>query len=352
MSELIPKTDIRIVKFDGDNIITDHESFTDFEELVESNENMYPGIDKWFQKKVIPGIRTAERVAYIAYADDIPVISAIVKKGDSSKFCHLKISESFQNSSFGDLFFTLMAFEVRKIAEEIHFTLPESLWELKKDFFKSFGFDEFTEASDQYRLFETELLCSASLSKVWECVMKKIPKLKYMYTIGGFSTDNGLVFSIHHQHAKNIMLGKKRVEIRRRFSKKWINHRIAIYATDPARSIVGEATIFDVDKGEPTEIWEKYGHDISCTEKEFYDYSKGTKILFAIILGDVKPYPAPIFLSQLAHILKSDLRPPQSYYTMKKNEEWATAISISSLLFGGRMTTRDNQNQSLNLVYI
>ena len=129
MSNLLKiKNDFRIVRLSelDAEFKTDH--IDNLENLVLANEEMYPKIDKWFKKKVIPGIKTSERVGYVGYVYEKPMISAVVKRGKNSKFCHLRINKDFQDNNLGEIFFSVMALEVRKIANEIHFTLPESLW--------------------------------------------------------------------------------------------------------------------------------------------------------------------------------------------------------------------------------
>ena len=62
---------------------------------------MYPSIDKWFNNKVLPGLKTSERVGYIGYLNELPVISSVLKKGKQAKFCHLKIDKSLQDDNLG-----------------------------------------------------------------------------------------------------------------------------------------------------------------------------------------------------------------------------------------------------------
>src|SRR6267142_6017042 len=151
MKRLFDKKDFRIVRLGGTDAkgLTDH--FATFRQLVLENEPAYPGIDRWFKDKVVPGLRSSERVALVGYLKETPVVSAVVKRGDDSKFCHLRIHDDVQDANLGEVFFALMAFELRQIARTIHFTLPEGLWESKQDFFRSFNFCEAKKAGTQYR---------------------------------------------------------------------------------------------------------------------------------------------------------------------------------------------------------
>ncbi|MFX0203815.1 MAG: hypothetical protein ACFFCW_47560, partial [Candidatus Hodarchaeota archaeon] len=137
---------------------TDH--LNKLRELILENEPMYPDIHKWFDEKVVPGLKASERVGYVGYLDEKPSVSAVVKRGEDAKFCHLRIKKDLQDIHLGEAFFTLMGLDIRGLAKEIHFTLPESVWEKEKGFFKSFGFVDAIKAGHQYRLFEDELRCS------------------------------------------------------------------------------------------------------------------------------------------------------------------------------------------------
>ncbi len=306
---------------------------------------MYPGIEKWFQNKVIPGMRTTERVGIIGYLDNQPAASAIVKRGESSKFCHLHLKDNARNESLGDLFFMLMAEKVRYIAEEIHFTLPESLWIEKKEFFDSFGFRDAQKSSLQYRLFEDELRCSARIGIVWASVLDKLPDLAKKYAIGGFAMNNGLLFSLHPNNANLILEGRKRVEIRKRFRMKWQGSRVNLYSSRPVASLVGEARISYIDYESPETIWMKYENEIGASKEDFDNYVGNEKNVYAIVLDEIKSYIDAIPVTRLSHLVDCELRPPQSYFCLDRNPAWSAAVSIAALLHGHKIApTETNED--------
>jgi predicted transcriptional regulator len=308
------------------------DSFLDLRNLIVANENMYPGIDKWFNKKVIPGLKTSERAAYVGYMDEKPVVSAVVRRGNHSKFCHLKINDKFQENNLGDIFFILMAFEVRDTAKEIHFTLPESLWEKKKAFFQSFGFIAAIPSGTQYRLFENELRCSASFSDVWSAVLEKLPKIANDFSIGEYTIQNNILMSVQPKYAKKILDGEKAVEIRRKFSIKWKGSKVNLYSSSPTKALVGEAIIDNIIVDKPQSIWENYNSNIGCTKDEFDKYTNSLKEIYAIFLNNIRIYKVNVPLTQVSHLLNKDLKPPQSYCNLKENKAWADAVSIAALL--------------------
>jgi predicted transcriptional regulator len=348
---------LRIVHLNKEDAKAETDNLILFKKLVQTNEGMYPDIDNWVKKKVIPGLKTSERTAYIGYINEDPIISAVVKHGDHSKFCHLKIAENFQANHLGELFFSLMALEIRHIAKEIYFTLPEGLWEKQRNFFESFNFVKAVPSEMQYRLFEKELKCSANFNNVWEAVLSKLPSIAQAFSIDGYSMENGLLMSIRPEYAEKLMSGEKRVEIRRKFAKKWKGHRITIYASRPECALVGEGKIEKVVAGEPDFIWEKYHSEIGCSRDDFAKYTDTAKQVYAIVFVDVQRYKEKMPISQLSHLLNvnpSDdyLRPPQSYCTLSGDKSWGKAVSIAALLQRSLKETLPGQHSRLKDAFI
>ncbi|MEN6576796.1 MAG: hypothetical protein ABFD90_10665 [Phycisphaerales bacterium] len=310
--------------------LSDH--LRDFSHLVLQNEPMYPGIDKWLKDKVIPGIKDSRRVAYVGYLDEIPAASAVVKCGESAKFCHLRIREDLQDRHLGEAFFSLMGLEARGLAREIHFTLPESVWGKEKRFFTSFGFDRVVNAGHQYRLFEDELRCCAPFQRVWQSILVKLPKITRAFSVNGRPFDAGMLMSIKPQHAASVLSGHKRVELRRRFSKEWAGCRVSIYASHPQCSIVGDALMQEVVVDDPERIWEQFGDQVGCTREQFDLYSHGVRQVYAIVLADVVPYTRMLSLAEASQAVNVRLRPPQSYRSLETGGGWAEAVSIGALL--------------------
>jgi predicted transcriptional regulator len=329
MLDLFNNTDtinnLRIAQVTKEDVIRKTDKLKTIISLLGKHKNMYPEIDNWIKEKVIPGIKTEERVAYIGFDNEIPFVSAIVKKGKASKFCHLHIDYEFRNKNIGGLFFSLMTLELKRFAKEIHFTLPESLWSEKKYFFNSFGFEKATKSGVQYRLFEEELKCSAPIEKVWESALEVLPKLLYT---------SGIVMSINPIYCNKILKGNKVVEIRKKFNNKWIGSKVALYSTHPTKAIVGNAMIEKVEEGVPENIWKRNSDLLGCTKKEFDNYTALSSKVYALTLNNIEPYHNPIHLSVMSDYVKKELKAPQSYQSISTNKHWAKAISITELMHG------------------
>ncbi len=335
------ESDLRFIRLAKDDVVESSDKIRLLSTQISKHEEMYPNIDNWLKSKVLTGIKEKNRVAYIGLNNDIPIASAVLKLGSFSKFCHLHIDQEYQNQNIGELLFSMMALDARRRANEVHFTLPESLWIDKGDFFRSFGFQEAKKSKVQYRSYEDELRCTTSFSTVWNSVLEKLPKIITSLTKTHDDIFSGILISIKPAYVEKIMSGEKLIEIRKRFSTKWIGCRITIYSSSPTQAIYGYATIDNVKKDSPETIWSQFGQHIGASKQEYDAYLGASKQVYAISLKDFQPYHNPIPLSQIEGLLNHEtLKPPQSYTSLSKNINWARAISIAELLHNRFWTYR------------
>jgi predicted transcriptional regulator len=311
--------------------------------MIASSEDMYPKIGRWINEKVVPGLRSSERAAWVAYEGDRTIAAAVLKVGPNAKFCHLRVENDFQDMDLGQLFFTQMTLETRRLTKQIHFTLPESLWQSKMKFFESFGFRRVTKSIRQYRNGDTELVCSAPHAVTRVAALDRLPALVRKFNMSGYSLYGDLLVSMKPQYAERILGGTKLIEIRKRFSEKWVGCKAILYSSSPQQALVGEAVVRSVTSGCPTDIWTKFGTAIGCSSKHFDAYFGLAKEVSAIELDEVFPYRRPIGLSQISRLLREDLKPPQSYCDLSVDDgqgAWARAVSIASVLHGHIATTK------------
>lgn len=327
----------RIVKLGVSETQTWIDEMGTLRDLITECEEMYPKIGNWFDQKVVPGLKSGQRLGWVAYEGEHAIASAVLKLGNRSKFCHLRVHRDFQDEYLGQMFFSQMTLEARHHAKEIHFTLPESLWTGKSKFFESFGFVRVQKSQRQYRGGDTELLCSAPFATVWSAVLRELPALATKFSVGGYSLNNKILISIKPTYAGRILAGTKLCEVRKRFSRKWIGARAVLYSSSPQKALVGEATINAVVVSSPQEVWAKFGPSIGCSFAEYEAYVGSSAQVSAIELEDVVPYVEPISLAQISHLLQEDLRPPQTFCDLHLDEResgWGKAVSVASLLHG------------------
>lgn len=333
---LFPKSpSFKIVRLGGSAARKQTDELKILRNMLLESEAMYPGIDQWFTKKVLPGLKSSERVGYLAFENEKPVASAVLKVGEHAKFCHVRIYEEFRDLSLGKMIFTQMAFQARheENVKDIYFTLPESLWNTSAEFFRSFGFTEAEKASRQYRHGEEELFCSAPISTVWERALEGIHLLNGL-SPGGYALSNKILLSMHPTHAERVFSGVKQVEIRKKFSRRWKGRTAVVYGTQPLGSLMGEVVLSEVTSGPPMQIWERHGARVGCSYHEFAGYVGEASEVYAIELSEVRPYLSPVGIPLISYLIREDLRPPQSFLNVKMEEAspWGKAISVASLL--------------------
>jgi hypothetical protein len=87
------ETNVRVIRLGSQDVLRMSDDLRAFEQLIVSNEEKYPAIRSWLRHKVFDGIKNGERVAFVGYHGSRPAISAVVKRGPESKFCHLRIDD-------------------------------------------------------------------------------------------------------------------------------------------------------------------------------------------------------------------------------------------------------------------
>ncbi len=343
------KRNIEVVRFGGKSPLSEGEKVKHFRELIEESEDLYPGIDRWLARKVLPELKTRSwRSALVLYDEGFPAAVAVMRHGTDAKLCNMRVRREYQDMGLGELLIKLVIAEMRTYqVKDIHFTLPSHLWEGDMGvFLREYGFEFQGLAEVQYRqrknkmglLFndDPEFACSAPFAVVWNNMRKKISEGFENFTLNGRLGDLDLLMSIRPKFAHEIIKGEKRIELRRRFSEKWRGAKAVIYSTDPVRSLVGEVTVENIITDTPESIWEKWHVELGCTFEEFKEYSKGTTKIHAIRLGHVVPYVVPIPISQLEFHANFDLPIPQSYFNLRNQEKWHSALKWGALVNANR----------------
>jgi predicted transcriptional regulator/N-acetylglutamate synthase-like GNAT family acetyltransferase len=325
---------IRIVKLKDSLTVEKYQ--VDLKHQVQEAEDFYPGIEKWYDKKVIPGLLDRDRIAYLIYSKNQPVGSTIVRKGDQAKLCSLRINPNFRLEGLGNLLVALLGREIRNFSGKIYFTAPANIYEDNQLFFDGLGFKFLGKAHKQYRLFDDEISCSVNTKVLWKNIIDDLPNLFEKFTLIGNPTHPDIVISIKQKHAEQIKKKNKTVEIRRKFNKKWKGAYAMLYSSGKIQEFFGEAKIADVIEDSPSEIWKTF-HSEVCVEKEdFNNYCKGASKISALILSEINIYHGIILRKSMENMLDKEIKPPQSYCTVKEGTNWPTMIMLKHLLLAGQ----------------
>jgi predicted transcriptional regulator/ribosomal protein S18 acetylase RimI-like enzyme len=324
---------LRAVRFGCSDIEPSIEELKVFRSIIEECDGKYPGIDNWFDKKVVKGLEHRERGGILLYHHDKPIGASIVRRGDEPKLCSLRIKPGVRESGFGTLLMALSILEMRSLGN-IHFTIPASLWESKIGFFQRYGFEYIEKAKIQYRKYDDELYCRGSFEDAWREVIRQLPELLEIISVNENLGRADLIISIKPSFAQKITSGEKTVELRKRFSEKWEGSNILLYASKPEQGIVGEAKISKIVKRSPLDVWYEFRESLGCDWDTFFTYCGDWKEVSALILSDIKSYEIPIPLSLINKVNPSDYKvtAPQSHSKIEDDYFYPIAVLYESLV--------------------
>lgn len=247
--------------------------------------NIYPNIYEWFERKVIPGLETGERVIIILYDDEGESGLSILKIPEK-KICYFRIVESKRRKGYGTM---LMNESIRILQTSLPMISVSysSLNTMSPFLIEKFGF----------KITDFSIIPE---SKVVEFFFNSIPQ------------ETNILMSIKTEYSREIFSGNKKVELRKKFSRKSIG-KILVYSSGVEKMLSGYFTISGVEKLSPLEIWNRY-KNVSCIEeKGFKEYYRDTSSGVVIKIGEIYKFPSPISPKLL---FGKNFIPPQSYSFM------------------------------------
>ena len=121
-----------------------------------------------------------------------------------------------------------------------------------------------------------------------------------------------VLISIKPQYVKEILLGNKRYEYRKRMFKKEID-KVYIYSTSPEQKIVGYFKYTHYKVGTPEEIWQETNLFSGINKDAYFEYFKGRKEAYAIQIEEIYEFDKVIDPKEVFQ----KFTPPQSYMYLK-----------------------------------
>jgi predicted transcriptional regulator len=120
-----------------------------------------------------------------------------------------------------------------------------------------------------------------------------------------------IIISIRPAHVRNIMTGRKTVELRRRFPESLEAGVLFIYASSPEQALVGAVRIEQVKRMTPAGLWRAFKNK-ACVPRDLFDaYFAGANEGFGVLLGHPVRFDTPIPIGELKERFR--FSPPQSY---------------------------------------
>ena len=134
--------------------------YEELKELVCTCEPLYPGIDLWFKRKVLPDLLDGAREAFVCDHDSSLVGAYIIKHKSASriKICLMRVLPHVRSCGFGrEMLSNIVG---QHIGKEIYFTAPEPIALEYKDWFAGFGFKWNGKADKTATAYGDEILFS------------------------------------------------------------------------------------------------------------------------------------------------------------------------------------------------
>ncbi len=130
--------------------------------------------------------------------------------------------------------------------------------------------------------------------------------------------------SIHPRFVKELIEGRKSVEIRRTRVTAVDGTSVLIYATAPTKALVATARLVQIVNCDADQAWEDHGDEIGLSRAELDAYLEGKRACL-LLLHDVRRLSAPLALDVLRSIDNGFL-PPQSYRYVERSDSLAVAV--------------------------
>lgn len=285
--------------------------------LVES-EHLYPGIEKWWSDKVVPGLDDGRRLCRMIAVDGEVAALAIAKVDiHSSKLCTLRVRPKFQGLGLGQqLIRSTFASLLERQTGRIHFTISEEINHECGSFFEPYGFKLGAWKRGWYVRGMYEMAYWAKASRIRDALSHQLPL---------FGERPVVVMSIKPEYALAMGAGHKQVEFRRKFTDKVRQATALFYVTAPVQEFRLSAAIADVVRGSPDDLWSRFGSVAGCDESAFRAYFEGADSGYAIALSSIQRLASPLHTHSPA-LQELKFRPPQSFAILPSSAPLVRAV--------------------------
>ena len=291
----------------------DEEHYSKIRDFLLESYAVYPSIGEWWKTRVVPGLKSGERLCQAIITNgEIAALSIVKHSRKSSKLCTLRVRESYRSLGFGQrllqLAFTRL---LSKRCQNVHYTISDEVLGDCSDFFAPYGFHLDSWKKDRYVRGTEELIFSVKAQKL----------LDKLGTLNRNQVTNKkvILISIKPEFADLIEQGHKRVEFRRKFGVASNSAQVCFYVTSPVREIRLTANISSVIKSDPSKLWSRFKEHSGIGHEAFRSYFEGASEGVALLLSNVQSLEQPIDLRALKQH-DSSFSPPQSYRILRSDE--------------------------------
>lgn len=308
MQKQVPVEDISI----RPAVFNDYPSI--FEFLIEST-HLYPAIDDWWKKKVLPGVLEGIRVIYVLKKADIIKGLFIGKKGTNSKVCTLRLKDDVKKNGLGKaLLLVGLCQIIDESTKDITVTISEAAESNVARFFESLGFHNVANVRNRYSHGVDEHIYTCSVSNHLTSFLLARTHAENDISV---RKNSALLFSLKPQFADLVINGEKRVEFRRRFSRNMDGSLAYFYISSPIKCIMFSSILSKVHYSDVNDLWKRFCSIGGVSEKDYFTYFNGTNKGYAIELDNVKILSKMLSLDSIRNRYIPSFRPPQSFYHLR-----------------------------------
>lgn len=126
-----------------------------------------------------------------------------------------------------------------------------------------------------------------------------------------------ILISVKDRYVKEMLSGRKTIELRKSAPKAVAGDTLIIYTTQPKKAITAIAIVKQIIKCEPQEMWRQYHDKLGIDKTGFDDYYKNNKKAVGIELSEVIPLDGEILLSAIK-LIHPSFTPPQTFKYLNK----------------------------------
>ncbi len=308
----------------------DYDAIREF--LLESS-HLYPEIETWWQNRVQRSLKEGGRVVLVVDSGKPGVEGLFIgKPGDSAKLCTLRLRETARNLGIGRVLVTEgLKRLLSKSPSKFHVTVSEAAEEGCAAFFESIGFQRIAVEPNRYASGIDELVYSCSRPDLMRVLQEEL-EVGVERTLFGVIPkpmvhENTLLMSLRPEYAEMVLQGRKSVEFRRRFSKKYEGATIVFYITRPVKQFMFTAIASKVDHRQKEQLWSDYRDRGGISRTVFDQYFSGTTYGYAIHLANIRSIPNQLVLERAKEVYPQ-LRPPQSFQRLEPQSPLVRALEL------------------------
>ena len=293
------------------------EDYTEIREFLLESSSLYPGIEFWWDNHVRPTIEQGRRVVLVVDSGGSLEGLFIGKPGNFAKLCTLRLRESVRNQGVGRVLVTEgLNRLLDRDTSRFHVTISEAAEKGCTSFFESIGFQRVAIEPNRYKKGLDEFVYSCQRNEVVEIINDElsqgIERTLYGVIPKQMPKEQTLLMSLRPEFAELILQGRKTIEFRRKFSKKYEGATIVFYISRPLQQFMFTAMIAHVDHNQKKCLWSDYEQECGISQTMFDKYFSGIDHGYAIRLSNVKTLPNQLALEQAKNVYPQ-LRPPQSF---------------------------------------